>query len=177
MSQGKVRPSAVLMVFRILKCLQKIISDAAQLRVFWVWYAKKYLSHLKDHLKVHSMPVKYEDSWRRPFYFPHRHLTATAGVGNHLDRLHLQLHFWIFDQAASLTLFSTWFSTLQVFFDSLLPVLTLCTIGLFLQKINDQTLGLVADRVKICSDRYDRWSCKICSGCVNFHEKTTRFFA
>ena len=109
--------------------LTKIISDAAHLRVFWVWYAKKYLSHLKDHLKVHSMPVKYEDSWRRPFYFPHRHLTATAGVGNHLDRLHLQLHFWIFDQAASLTLFSTWFSTLYIVpFDSLLPVFTFCTL-------------------------------------------------
>ena len=74
------------------------------------------------------MPVKYEDSWRRPFYFPHR-LTATAGVGNHLDRLHLQLHFWIFDQAASLTLFSTWFSTLYIVpFDSLLPVFTLFTL-------------------------------------------------
>ena len=104
--QGKLRPSGESWWFS--ECWKKkIISDAAHLRVFWVWYAKKYLSHLKDHLKVHSMPVKYEDSWRRPFYFPHRHLTATAGVGNHLDRLHLQLHFWIFDQAASLTLFST----------------------------------------------------------------------
>ena len=113
--------------------LTKIISDAAHLRVFWVWYAKKYLSHLKDHLKVHSMPVKYEDSWRRPFYFPHRH-TATAGVGNHLDRLHLQLHFWIFDQAASLTLFSTWFSTLYLVpFDSLLPVFTLFTFDWWLK--------------------------------------------
>ena len=56
------------------------------------------------------------------FLFPSQALTATAGVGNHLDRLHLQLHFWIFDQAASLTLFSTWFSTLYIVpFDSLLP--------------------------------------------------------